>query len=152
MGALDTPAVRDGLLAGAVASVLAGVPSTTYAVATGRPLLEGAAAAGSIVLPGERRTAVLVAAAVPVHLALSFGWAQAIAAVVPRRRPVLGSVACGLAIAALDLGVIGRRLPRIRALPQVPQWLDHVAYGATVGFVLRARRRSRDARRDPRPR
>ncbi len=135
-----TPTVPDALLAGAVASVLAGVPSTAYALATGRPLLEGAAAAGSIVLPGERRTAVLVAAAVPVHLALSLGWALAVAAVLPRRRPVLGAVGCGLAIAALDLGVVGRRLPRIRALPQVPQWLDHVAYGASVGLVLRARR------------
>jgi hypothetical protein len=135
-----TPTVPDALLAGAVASVLAGVPSTAYALATGRPLLEAAAAAGSIVLPGERRTAVLVVAAVPVHLALSLGWAQAIAAVLPRRRPVLGAVGCGLAIAALDLGVVGRRLPRIRALPQVPQWLDHVAYGASVGLVLRARR------------
>jgi len=82
-----------------------------------------------------------VAAAVPVHLALSLGWAQVLAALVPRRRPLLGSVVGGLAIAALDLGVVGRRFPRIRALPQPPQWLDHVAYGATVGAVLRALRR-----------
>jgi hypothetical protein len=47
----------------------------------------------------------------------------------------------GLAIAALDLGVLGRRVPRIRALPLLPQVLDHVAYGATVGAVLSARRR-----------
>ncbi len=141
--ARDPATLRDGLLAGAVASVLAGVPSTVHALATDHPLLENAAAAGSILLPGERRTAVLVAAAVPVHLALSFGWAQVIAAVVPRRAPVVGAIGCGIAIAALDLGVVGRHLPRIRALPQAPQWLDHVAYGASVGLVLRARRRSR---------
>jgi len=141
MVVLDAPTARDALLAGAVAAVLAGVPSTAYALATGRPLLEAAAAAGSIVLPHEERTPVLVAAAVPVHLALSLGWAQVLAALVPRRRPLLGSIAGGLAIAALDLGVVGRRLPRIRALPQPPQWLDHVAYGATVGAVLWARRR-----------
>lgn len=136
---------RDAVLAGAAASVLAGVPSTLHAIATGRSVFEGAAAAGSMVLPRERRTPVLVAAAVPVHLALSIGWAQVIAAVVPRRRPVTGSIACAIAIAALDLRVIGRHLPRIRALAQPPQWLDHVAYGAIVGVVLRARWRSETA-------
>ena len=45
-----------------------------------------------------------------------------------------------LGIAALDLGV-GRRIPRVRALPLLPQIADHVAYGATVGYVLTRRRR-----------
>lgn len=142
---LDGVAARDALLAGAAASVLAGVPSTLHALTTGRSVLEGAAAAGSLLLPHERRTSVLVAAAVPVHLTLSLGWAQVLSAVVPCRWPVAGSIACGLAIAALDLEVIGRRLPRIRSLAQPPQWLDHVAYGATVGLVLRSRRRARGA-------
>ena len=131
---------RDALLAGAVASVLAGVPSTLHALGTNRSVLEGAAAAGSILLPAERRTPVLVAAAVPVHLVLSLGWAQLIALVAPRRRPVAGSIVCAVAIAALDLQVIGRRLPRIRALAQGPPWVDHLVYGATVGVVLRKRR------------
>ena len=134
---------RDALLAGAAASVLAGVPSTLHALAARQSIVDNAAAAGSILLPGERRSAVLVVAAVPVHLALSFGWAQVIAAVVPRSWPVAGAIGCGLGIAALDLGVIGRHIPRIRELPQLPQWLDHVAYGATVGLVLRIRWRSR---------
>jgi hypothetical protein len=50
--------------------------------------------------------------------------------------PWHGAVA-GLAVAALDLGVVGRRFPRVRALPQAPQWLDHVAYGMLVTAVLR---------------
>ena len=142
-GPPDTSSVRDALLAGAAASVLAGVPSTLHALATRHPLLENATAAGSILLPDARDAKLLVAAAVPVHLALSFGWAQVIAAIVPRERPVLPAIGCGLAIAALDLGVIGQHIPRIRSLPQLPQWLDHVAYGATVGAVLRIRWRSR---------
>ena len=142
---LEDSVVSDALVAGAAAAVLAGVPSTLHALVTGRSILEAAAAAGSVLLPGERRTPVLVAAAVPVHLALSLGWAQVVARMVPRRWPVAGSLAWGVAIAALDLEVIGRRLPRIRALAQAPQWLDHVAYGATVGFVLRIRRRGRGA-------
>ncbi len=50
--------------------------------------------------------------------------------------------AAGLAIAALDLGLVGRRFARLRALPILPQVGDHVAYGAIVAAVL-TRRRSR---------
>jgi hypothetical protein len=92
------------------------------------------------VLPGEERTPVLLLAAAPVHLALSIGWAALLASALPRgREPLWGAVA-GLGIAALDLGVIGRRIPAIRALPQGRQWADHVAFGLTVGIVLRTRR------------
>jgi hypothetical protein len=54
---------------------------------------------------------------------------------------VWGALA-GLAIAGLDLGVLGRHWPRIRALPTLPQVADHVAFGALVGAVVsRAGRR-----------
>ena len=43
----------------------------------------------------------------------------------------------GLGIAALDLIVLGRRFPAIAALPQGPQWADHVAFGAVLGRGLR---------------
>jgi hypothetical protein len=133
--------VSDALVAGAVAAVVSGVPSSTWALATGRSLTEGALAAGSLLLPGEGRTTVLAVAAVPVHLTLSLGWASVIAAILPRRRPVAWAALAGLGIAVLDLGVIGRRFPRIRALPQPPQVADHLAFGATVGVVLDLRRR-----------
>ena len=54
-------------------------------------------------------------------------------------------MAGGLAIAAVDLVVIGRRLPEIRTLPQGRQWADHVAYGLAVGATL-ARCRRVDSR------
>jgi hypothetical protein len=129
----------DAVIAGLVAAAVSGIPSTTWALARGDDVLEAARAAGAIVLPGERRTGRLLAAAVPVHLALSVGWAVVLRAVLPeRRRPLYGTLA-GLAIAALDLGVIGRRIPAIRDLEQAPQWLDHAAYGLAVGVVLRLR-------------
>jgi hypothetical protein len=103
-------------------------------------LLESGRAAGSIVLGAGAPGPALLAAAVPVHLALSVGWAAVLAALVPRGRELPGCAAGGLAIAAIDLGLIGRRMPRIRALPQGRQWADHLAYGLTVGAVLRARR------------
>ena len=120
--------------AGAWGAALSGAPSTLHAVVTGRDPLEATLAAGSVLLPGETRRGRLVAAAVPVHLALSLGWA-----VVLERRGVRGAVRgalAGVAIAALDLGA-GRLLFRgIRALPLAPQVADHVAYGAIVGRML----------------
>jgi hypothetical protein len=126
----------DALAAGLAGAVLAGLPSTAWSLARGDDVLDGARAAGAIVLPRERRTPVLLAAAVPVHLALSFGWAAVLAAVLPRRAAPASGVVAGLGIAALDLGVIGRRIPAIRALPQGRQWADHVAYGLAVGVAL----------------
>jgi hypothetical protein len=144
-GTALTVALTDALAAGAAGALLSGVPSTTVAVLRGESLVDGATAAGSILLPAERRTVPLVAAAVPVHLALSFGWAAVLSALLPRRATVPAAVAGALAIAALDLQIIGRAFPRIRALPQGRQWADHVAYGLAVGVVVRRRRLTRRA-------
>ena len=138
---LEAAKIEDGLVAGAVAAVVSGAPSTLHAIATRSSPLEATLAAGTLLLPGERRPPVLLLAAVPVHLALSLGWALLLAIALPRRQTVWWGTLAGLGIAALDLGVIGRRFPRIRALPQLPQVLDHVAYGAAVGAVLSLRRR-----------
>jgi hypothetical protein len=117
--------------------VVSGAPSTAIALIRGDDVLEGARAAGSLLLPSERRTLPLLAAAVPVHLALSIGWAVALERMLPAGREPLGGVLGGLAIAALDLEVLGRGFPRIRALPQGRQWADHAAFGLTVGLMLR---------------
>jgi hypothetical protein len=121
------------LKAGLVGALCSGVPSTVLTLARGESVLDGARAAGAIVLRHEDRTPVLLAAAAPVHLALSLGWAAVLAAL--PRGPGWG-LAGGLAIAAVDLGLIGRRIPAIRALPQGRQWADHAAYGLSVGWVL----------------
>ena len=118
--------------------MLSGAPSTVHALATGRDPLAATKAAGAILLPGSRRTLPLVLAAVPVHLALSLGWALVLERV-GARNPVRGAAA-GLAIAALDLGVAAAYFPRVRTLPLLPQVLDHLAYGVVVGTVLERRR------------
>jgi len=135
-----SPAWRDAAVAGAVAAATSGVPSTVVALARGDDVLDGARAAGTLLLPDETRTCRLLAAAVPVHLGLSLGWAVALERALPHGREVAGGLLGGLAIAALDLGLIGRRLHAIRALPQPRQWADHAAYGLTVGVVLARRR------------
>ncbi len=128
--------MRNGIIAGAIAGVVSGAPSTVHALATGGDPLAATAAAGAMLLPAETRTARLLAAAVPVHAAISVGWGVVLAKVLPRMAPVGWGAVAGLAFAALDLGVAGRLFPRVRALPVVPQVLDHVLYGAAVGAVL----------------
>ena len=106
-------------------------------------MLEGGRAVGAMVLPNERRTAVLLAIAAPIHLAISLGWAAVMAAALPRGGEPARGVAGGMVIATLDLALIGRRIPSIATLPQRRQWADHAAYGLVVGLVLRARRSRR---------
>ena len=134
--------LADALVAGVVAAAVSGAPSTLYALATRRDPLEATLAAGSVMLPRERRRLLLFLAAAPVHLSISLFWSLVLARALPRTRPVAVGAAAGVAIAAIDLGVIGRRFPRVRALPLLPQLADHALYGAGVGYVL-ARRRAR---------
>jgi hypothetical protein len=129
--------MRDGLLAGGVAAVVSGGPSTAHALLTGRDPLEATLAAGSMLLPGETRRERLLIAAVPVHLAISLGWGVVLAGILPRRPSIARGAFAGLAIAAFDLGLIGGRFPQVRGLPLGPQLADHLAYGVTVAVVLR---------------
>jgi len=116
------------------AAALSGIPSTAHALATGRDPFEAAYAAGTVVLPRETRPERLLTAGVAAHLAISLAWTAAL-----DRAGVRGAsrgALAGLAIAALDLGIAGRRLPRIRALPLLPQLADHAAFGAIAGRLL----------------
>lgn len=113
--------------AAAVAGLVSGLPST---VLVGQPV-EATRAAGTLLgAPTLPRGAL-------AHAALSLGWATVLARVLPRRPARWHGALAGLAIAGLDLGVVGRRLPRIRALPVLPQVADHVAFGIAVAWVLR---------------
>ena len=139
---MDTSDLRVGLRAGAVAAALSGAPSTVYALATGRSPFDAVEAAGTLLLPDDAPPSARAAAGLVAHGAISLGWGVVLAVVLPRRRTVVWGALAGLAIAGLDLAVLGRRWPRIRALPTAPQVADHVAFGALVGAVVsRAGRR-----------
>ncbi|HUR86611.1 MAG TPA: hypothetical protein VMY78_14810 [Solirubrobacteraceae bacterium] len=139
----DRAPTSDVLAAAAVAAVLSGAPSTAHALLTRGDPLEASLAAGTLLLPHEQRAPRLLAAAAVAHAALSLGWAFVLAALLPRRHATIAGAAAGIAIAALDLGVVGRRVARIRALPLAPQVLDHVAFAVTVATVLERRSVSR---------
>src|SRR3954468_3931642 len=126
------PGAPRGWLAAAVVS---GVPLTVHAVATGRDPLAATRAAGSLLVGEDAPAPAQLAAAVPVHLALSWFWATALERALPARDRVVWGAVGGLAIAALDLGAIGRRRRAIRRLPLVPQLADHVLFGAVVGAL-----------------
>jgi hypothetical protein len=133
---MGTSRLRAGLKAGAIAGALSGAPSTVHAVVTGRSPLDAILAAGTLLLPDDARPRRLLVAGVAAHGALSLSWGVALGAVLPRRRTVLWGALAGLVIAGIDLGVLGRQWPRVRALPTMPQVADHVGYGALVGAVL----------------
>lgn len=128
--------LRAGIGAGAVAGVLSGAPSTVHALVTGRPPLDAARAAGTLLLPDDAPPRRLLVAGVVAHGTLSLGWGVTLSALLPRRGTAVWGAFAGLVIAAVDLGVFGRRRPRIRALPALPQVADHIAYGTLVGLVL----------------
>ena len=134
------------LVATFVAAVVSGAPSTLHSVVTGRPVLATVRAAATLVRPARRGSAVgarslvvdLVAGAL-AHGAVSLLWGAVLARVLPPGRRAAWGAAAGVAIHALDLGLIARVVPRLapmRRLPQLPQLADHVAFGFTVGLVL----------------
>lgn len=107
-----------------LAVVLSGVPSTVHALMTGDDVVRATRAAGSLVGGGVREGVV-------VHLAVSAFWMFVLTRL--RVRGAVAGAVAGLLIAALDLEVVGRHNAQIRALPRVPQWLDHVAFGVLAG-------------------
>ena len=134
--ALSRSQLANAIRASIPAAVLSGLPSTVHALIRNRDPLEATVAAGSILLPREERRARLLLAAVPVHVALSVSWAIVIAIVLPRKRPIVEGALAGIAIAALDLRVLGRRFPRIEALQVMPQLADHIAFGVIAAVAI----------------
>jgi hypothetical protein len=125
-----------------LAAVVSGAPSTVAALVRGDDVLAATRAAGTL-LPG-RRDRPGVVAGLAAHAVLSLWWGGVLTAVVRRvgGGAVTGALA-GAAVAALDLGVVARRYPAIRALPQGPQWADHLVFGAVVGGTVPACRCTR---------
>lgn len=126
--------VRDIAFATAVASVVSGAPSTMHALATGRDVLGAARAAGTL-LPGRRDRPGLLAG-VTVHACISALWGLVLGRALPPRHTAAWGAMAGIGIAAISLPTVGRRRAAIAARPQVPQWLDNVAFGAVFGWLL----------------
>ena len=135
--------MRPWVRAGLVAAVFSGAPSTVIGLARGDDLLASTEAVGEVLLGGRVPQVAKVTAGGIGHLLISLFWARLLAIALRDRSPS-DAVGCGalagVGIAALDLAVVGRRLPAIRALPGGPLLADHLAYGALVGWSLSRRR------------
>lgn len=123
---------RPVLTAAAAAAVVSGAPSTVLALVRGQPVLEATRAAGTLL------GAPTLPRAMVAHAAISLWWTAVLAHLLPRRRRAAWGGAAGVAIATLDLAVVGPRFPAVRELPAIAQYLDHVAFGVVVGAVLDA--------------
>jgi hypothetical protein len=123
--------VGDTLATALVAGSVSGLPSTLDAMRRQEPLLDSTRAAGTLI--GRRG----VAAGAAAHAVISTGWSGVLLRVLPRRHSVVAGAGAGLAIGLVDLGVVGRRFPAIRALRLGPQLADHVLFGAAVGAMAR---------------
>ena len=126
--------LADVAITTAVTSVVSGAPSTVHAFATGRGVLDAARAAGTL-LPGRDDRPGLIAGGV-VHAVVSAFWGVVLGVLLPRRNTAAWGAAAGLGIAAISLPWAKRHRPAIAALPQGPQWLDNVAFGFVMGWLL----------------
>jgi hypothetical protein len=125
--------------AAAIAGVLSGAPSATCAVVAGGSLrslvdygINATRAAGTLIPPGRPG----VVRGLIAHCVMSLLVGEALARLLPKRRSVIWGGVGGLCIGTFNLGVIGRRLPAIRALSLGPQLADHVAFGALFAAVV----------------
>lgn len=122
-----------------VAATFSGLPSTLHAAVERRSLRSAAGyvyhatrAVGTLVPPGRPG----FGRGVLVHLAISMLCGEALARSLPRDHPIEWGAAAGLVIGTINVGVIGRSFPAIRALPLVPQIADNVMFGAVFAVTL----------------
>lgn len=113
-----------------IASLVSGAPSTLHSILRDEDPLESRAI-GSIVVRSDDHGRLLLVA-IPIHIAVSIGWAIIFSYLLPVRRRVLSGMAFGSGVAYINLRLVGRAFPRIYALPLAPQIADHIAFGAVV--------------------
>jgi hypothetical protein len=129
---------RSVIEATAAAAIASGAPSTLHALLTTRSVgetvtyvVEATRAIGTLLPPGRPG---LIRGAV-IHAGISAVAGETLARTLPRRRSAAWGAGAGLAMGVVNVGLIGRLFPAIRALPLVPQLADHVAFGVLFALV-----------------
>ena len=129
-----------------LAAALSGAPSTLHAFVKRRSLRSAAVyiydatrAVGTLVPPGRPG----FGRGLVVHVAISLLCGEALARTLPRDHRAGWGAAAGLAIGVVNVGVIGRSFPAIRALPLVPQLADNMMFGTVFAVALDRRDRQR---------
>ncbi len=120
------------------AAIFSSAPSTAHALVSGRDArsvvdyLTGATRAIGVLVPPGKPGLLRGAVA---HTLLSIAAGEVLSRVLPQRHSIAWGAAAGLAMGIVNVGVIGRRFPSIRALPRGPQLADNVAFGAMFAAV-----------------
>ena len=140
--ALDRRAVMEATV---LASALSGAPSTLHALIKRHSVraavvyvYDATRAVGTLVPPGRPG----FGRGIVVHLAISMLCGEALARTLPRDHPAEWGAAAGFVIGLVNVGLIGRSFPAIRALPLVPQLADNTMFGTV--FAVTLARRDRD--------
>jgi hypothetical protein len=122
-----------------VAATFSGLPSTLHAFVEQRSLRSAAGyvyqatrAVGTLVPPGRPG----FGRGIVIHLVISMLCGEALARTLPRGHPVEWGAAAGLVIGIINVGVIGRSFPAIRALPLAPQIADNVMFGTVFAVAF----------------
>jgi hypothetical protein len=128
--------LRNFTLAWFAATLLSGIPSTLYALITGRDPLEATRAAAAM-LPFTRN---FFLNAVLVHCSVSLFWALVLWRVLPRRHAAAWATAAAALIGIVDLRLMAPRFfPEVAALEFWPQMADHLAWGLCFGLAVQKR-------------
>ena len=119
------------------ATLLSGLPSTVWALATGGDVTEATRAAGAMLLSHESSLAKLIATAALVHSAVSLFWSVALWLALPRRATLEWALLAAVLIAIFDLKLIAPVwFPSVAALDFWPQLADHLMWGAAFAIAL----------------
>jgi hypothetical protein len=141
--ALDRRGVMEATLC---AATFSGLPSTLHAFIKQRSLRSAAVyvydttrAVGTLIPPGRPG----FGRGVVVHVAISMLCGETLAWTLPHDHSAEWGAAAGFVIGVINVGVIGRWFPAIRALPLAPQIADNVMFGTVFAVVLDRRDRPR---------
>lgn len=122
----------------AVAAVLGGAPSSVDAFRRNPGLRsvvtyvrDTTCAVGTLAPPGRPG---FVRGSI-IHVGISAACGELLARTLPETHSVAWGAAAGLAIGVVNVAIIGRRFPAIRALPLIPQLADNAAFGAVFALV-----------------
>lgn len=137
-----SPAVRDQrriMQATAAAALFSGAPSTLEALRRHREIrpvvtdLRQATCAVGMLLPPGRPGFIRGAI---IHLGISVICGEGLARTLPETHSAGWGAGAGLTIGVINVGMIGRHFPQIRALPFVPQLADNVAFGVIFALIV----------------
>lgn len=132
---------RDGVVTGLLAWPVSELPSALDHARAGRPWWSTDAAAATLLLPASTPVGHRRWAGTALRALVAANWGVVLSRWLDERHPVVHGAAAGLALAAFEYGLVGRRRPLIRALPALPQVADQVVFGTAVGAALARRRR-----------